>query len=179
MKTTRAELARFNLKARLVKVNLENIGVKIRPVNVKVKNQGIRMRRVKIMLRNEGLKMRGVAVRVKKVKISLCDPPTCLEEEEIEELKNLEEEDGEVEVEDLNDITSEVSVGKEIPLWARTRNYMEEVRIQLDAGPAILSSIFAPVDLDHLRLEEHDIFRLPSKTGTRPRIFSLGLNLSG
>ena len=176
MKTTRAELARFNLKARLVKVSLENIGVKIRPVNVKVKNQGIRMRRVKIMLRNEGLKMRGVAVRVNKVKISLCDPPTCFEEEEIEELKNLEEEEGEVE--DLNDITTEVSVGKEIPLWARTRNYMEEVRIQLDAGPAILSSIFAPVDLDHLRLEEHDIFRLPSKTGTRPRIFSLGLNLS-
>ena len=177
MKTTRAELARFNLKARLVKVSLENIGVKIRPVNVKVKNQGIRMRRVKIMLRNEGLKMRGVAVRVNKVKISLCDPPTCFEEEEIEELKNLEEEEGEVE--DLNDITTEVSVGKEIPLWARTRSYMEEVRIQLDAGPAILSSIFAPVDLDHLRLEEHDIFRLPSKTGTRPRIFSLGLNLSG
>ena len=177
MKTTRAELARLNLKARLVKVNLENIGVKIRPVNVKVKNQGIRMRRVKIMLRNEGLKMRGVAVRVNKVKISLCDPPTYLEEEAIEELKDLEEEEGEVE--DLNDITTEVSVGKEIPLWARTRNYMEEVRIQLDAGPAILSSIFAPVDLDHLRLEEHDIFRLPSKTGTRPRIFSLGLNLSG
>ena len=176
MKTTRAELARFNLKARLVKVSLENIGVKIRPVNVKVKNQGIRMKRAKIMLRNEGLKMRGVAVRVNKVKISLCDPPTCFEEEEIEELKNLEEEEGEVE--DLNDITTEVSVGKEIPLWARTRNYMEEVRIQLDAGPAILSSIFAPVDLDHLRLEEHDIFRLPSKTGTRPRIFSLGLNLS-
>ena len=130
------------------------------------------------MLRNEGLKMRGVVVRVKKVKISLCDPPTtCLEEEEIEELKDLEEEEGEVE--DLNDITTEVSVGKGIPLWARTRNYMEEVRIQLDAGPAILSSIFAPVDLDHLRLEEHDIFRLPSKTGTRPRIFSLGLDLSG
>ena len=177
MKTTRAELARFNLKARLVKVSLENIGVKIRPVNVKVKNQGIRMKRAKIMLRNEELKMRRVAVRVNKVKISLCDPPTCFEEEEIEELKNLEEEEGEVE--DLNDITTEVSVGKEIPLWARTRNYMEEVRIQLDAGPAILSSIFAPVDLDHLRLEEHDIFRLPSKTGTRPRIFSLGLNLSG
>ena len=177
MKTTRAELARLNLKARLVKVNLENIGVKIRPVNVKVKNQGIRMKRAKIMLRNEELKMRRVAVRVNKVKISLCDPPTCFEEEEIEELKNLEEEEGEVE--DLNDITTEVSVGKEIPLWARTRNYMEEVRIQLDAGPAILSSIFAPVDLDHLRLEEHDIFRLPSKTGTRPRIFSLGLNLSG
>ena len=176
MKTTRAELARFNLKARLVKVSLENIGVKIRPVNVKVKNQGIRMKRAKIMLRNEELKMRRVAVRVNKVKISLCDPPTCFEEEEIEELKNLEEEEGEVE--DLNDITTEVSVGKEIPLWARTRNYMEEVRIQLDAGPAILSSIFAPVDLDHLRLEEHDIFRLPSKTGTRPRIFSLGLNLS-
>ena len=176
MKTTRAELARLNLKARLVKVSLENIGVKIRPVNVKVKNQGVRIRRVKIMLRNEGLKMRGVAVRVKKVKISLCDPPTCLEEEEIEELKDLEEEEGEVE--DLNDITTEVSVGKGIPLWARTRNYMEEVRIQLDAGPAILSSIFAPVDLDHLRLEEHDIFRLPSKTGTRPRIFSLGLDLS-
>ena len=176
MKTTRAELARLNLKARLVKVNLKNIGVKIRPVNVKVKNQGIRMKRVKIMLRDEGLKMRLVAVRVKKVKISLCDPPTCLEEEEIEELKDLEEQEGEVE--DLNDITSEVSVGKEIPLWARTRNYMEEVRIQLDAGPAILSSIFAPVDLDHLRLEEHDIFRLPSKTGTRPRIFSLGLDLS-
>ena len=176
MKTTRAELARLNLKARLVKVNLENIGVKIRPVNVKVKNQGIRMKRAKIMLRNEELKMRRVAVRVNKVKISLCDPPTCFEEEEIEELKNLEEEEGEVE--DLNDITTEVSVGKEIPLWARTRNYMEEVRIQLDAGPAILSSIFAPVDLDHLRLEEHDIFRLPSKTGTRPRIFSLGLNLS-
>ena len=128
------------------------------------------------MLRNEELKMRRVAVRVNKVKISLCDPPTCFEEEEIEELKNLEEEEGEVE--DLNDITTEVSVGKEIPLWARTRNYMEEVRIQLDAGPAILSSIFAPVDLDHLRLEEHDIFRLPSKTGTRPRIFSLGLNFS-
>ena len=177
MKTTRAELARLNLKARLVKVSLENIGVKIRPVNVKVKNQGIRMKRAKIMLRNEELKMRRVAVRVNKVKISLCDPPTCFEEEEIEELKNLEEEEGEVE--DLNDITTEVSVGKEIPLWARTRNYMEEVRIQLDAGPAILSSIFAPVDLDHLRLEEHDIFRLPSKTGTRPRIFSLGLNLSG
>ena len=178
MKTTRAELARLNLKARLVKVSLENIGVKIRPVNVKVKNQGIRIRRVKIMLRNEGLKMRGVAVRVNKVKISLCDPPTtCLEEEEIEELKDLEEEEGEVE--DLNDITTEVSVGKGIPLWARTRNYMEEVRIQLDAGPAILSSIFAPVDLDHLRLEEQDIFRLPSKTGTRPRIFSLGLDLSG
>ena len=170
-------MARFNLKARLVKVSLENIGVKIRPVNVKVKNQGIRMKRAKIMLRNEELKMRRVAVRVNKVKISLCDPPTCFEEEEIEELKNLEEEEGEVE--DLNDITTEVSVGKEIPLWARTRNYMEEVRIQLDAGPAILSSIFAPVDLDHLRLEEHDIFRLPSKTGTRPRIFSLGLNLSG
>ena len=177
MKTTRAELARLNLKARLVKVSLENIGVKIRPVNVKVKNQGVRMRRVKIMLRNEGLKMRGVAVRLKKVKISHCDPPTCFEEEEIEELKDLEEEEGEVE--DLNDITTEVSVGKEIPLWARTRNYMEEVRIQLDAGPAILSSIFAPVDLDHLRLEEQDIFRLPSKTGTRPRIFSLGLDLSG
>ena len=177
MKTTRAELARLNLKARLVKVSLENIGVQIRPVNVKVKNQGIRMKRAKIMLRNEELKMRRVAVRVNKVKISLCDPPTCFEEEEIEELKNLEEEEGEVE--DLNDITTEVSVGKEIPLWARTRNYMEEVRIQLDAGPAILSSIFAPVDLDHLRLEEHDIFRLPSKTGTRPRIFSLGLNLSG
>ena len=176
MKTTRAELARLNLKARLVKVNLENIGVKIRPVNVKVKNQGIRMKRVKIMLRDEGLKMRLVAVRVKKVKISLSDPPTYLEEEKIEELKDLEEEEGDVE--DLNDITSEVSVGKEIPLWARTRNYMEEVRIQLDAGPAILSSIFAPVDLDHLRLEEHDIFRLPSKTGTRPRIFNLGLNLS-
>ena len=175
MKTTRAELARLNLKARLVKVSLENIGVKIRPVNVKVKNQGIRMRRVKIMLRNEGLKMRGVAVRVNKVKISLCDPPTtCLEEEEIEELQDLEEEEGEVE-----DLTTEVSLGKEIPLWARTRNYMEEVRIQLDAGPAILSSIFAPVDLDHLRLEEQDIFRLPSKTGTRPRIFSLGLDLSG
>ena len=166
MKTTRAELARLNLKARLVKVSLENIGVKLRPVNVRVKNQGIRMRRVKIMLRNEGLKMRGVAVRVKKVKISLCDPPTCFEEKEIEDLKDLEEEKGEVE--DLNDITTEVSVGKEIPLWARTRNYMEEVRIQLDAGPAILSSIFAPVDLDHLRLEEQDIFRLPSKTGTRP-----------
>ena len=178
MKTTRAELARLNLKARLVKVSLENIGVRIRPVNVKVKNQGVRMRRVKIMLRNEGLKMRGVAVRVNKVKISLCDPPTtCFEEEEIEELKDLEEEEGEVE--DLNDITTEVSVGKGIPLWARTRNYMEEVRIQLDAGPAILSSIFAPVDLDHLRLEEQDIFRLPSKTGTRPRIFSLGLDLSG
>ena len=132
------------------------------------------------MLRNEGLKMRGVAVRVNKVKISLCDPPTtCLEEEEIEELKDLEEQEGEGEVEDLNDITTEVSVGKGIPLWARTRNYMEEVRIQLDAGPAILSSIFAPVDLDHLRLEEQDIFRLPSKTGTRPRIFSLGLDLSG
>ena len=177
MKTTRAELARLNLKARLVKVSLENIGVKIRPVNVKVKNQGIRMRRAKIILRNERLKMRGVAVRVNKVKISLCDPPTCLEDEEIEELKDLEEEEGDVE--DLNDITTEVSVGKEIPLWARTRNYMEEVRIQLDAGPAILSSIFAPVDLDHLRLEEQDIFRLPSKTGTRPRIFSLGLDLSG
>ena len=176
MKTTRAELARLNLKARLVEVSLENIGVKIRPVNVKVKNQGIRMKRAKIMLRSEELKMRRVAVRVNKVKISLCDPPTCFEEEEIEELKDLEEEEGEVE--DLNDITTEVSVGKEIPLWARTWNYMEEVRIQLDAGPAILSSIFAPVDLDHLRLEEHDIFRLPSKTVTRPRIFSLGLNLS-
>ena len=85
--------------------------------------------------------------------------------------------DEEQHLEDLNDVTSDLVLKKGIPTWARTVNYMAEAQNQEETGSDTIFSIFAPVNLNDLRLEESDIFKT-AKTPKRLRNFSLELDLS-
>ena len=86
--------------------------------------------------------------------------------------------DEEQHLEDLNDVTSDLVLKKVIPTWARTVNYMAEAKNQEETGLDTIFSIFAPVNLNDLRLEESDIFKIPAKKPKHPRNFSLELDLS-
>ena len=86
--------------------------------------------------------------------------------------------DEDEQVEDLNDLTLDLSLRREIPTWAKTVNYMAEAKKQEETGPDNFFNIFAPVNLDDFNLEEDEIFKYPAKAAKRPRNFSLELDLS-
>ena len=162
MVTVRVDLARLRIATRPVKVKLEKIQVRTRPVEVKVRKQGIALKEVRVLLRKERLQMRRLVVRVGKSDlVSLEEQPAPFYEEE-----------------DFNDLTTEVSLRREIPTWAKTANYMVEAKKQEETSSDALFNIFAPVNLDELDLEEKEIFKIPVKTPKRPRNLSLELDLS-
>ena len=162
METARVDLTKLSIETRPVEVKLENIRVKTRPLRVKMRNQGVALKGVRIILRKQRVPMRRVVVRVGNIgKVAL------------------EEESGAVnEQVNLNDLTSDISLRREIPIWAKTVNYLAEAKKQEENGPDTLFSIFAPVNLDDLSLEEDEIFKIPAKSPKHPRNFSLELDLS-
>ena len=157
------------VKALLPKVRLENIKVKTRPVQVKLRNQGIALKGVEILLRKEKVQMRNVVVSVGNIGAESGNAALGENQPVVDEEQHLE---------DLNDVTSDLVLKKGIPTWARTVNYMAEAQNQEETGSDTIFSIFAPVNLNDLRLEESDIFKIPAKTPKRPRNFSLELDLS-
>ena len=169
MGTVRVDLARLNIKTRPVKVKLENIRVRTRPVQVKVRNQGIALKGVRVLLRKQRVQMMGTVVG----RVGNIGKPTLVSVEEQPLVANEEEQ-----LEDLNDLTLDLSLRREIPTWAKKVNFMAESKKQEETGPENLFNIFAPVNLDDFNLEEDEIFKIPSKTAKRPRNFSLELDLS-
>ena len=169
MGTVRVDLARLNIKTRPVKVKLENIRVRTRPVRVKVRNQGIALKGVRVLLRKQRVQMMGTVVG----RVGNIGKPALVSVEEQPLVANEEEQ-----LEDLNDLTLDLSLRREIPTWAKTVNFMAESKKQEETGPENLFNIFAPVNLDDFNLEEDEIFKIPAKTAKRPRNFSLELDLS-
>ena len=129
METVRVDLAKFSIKTRPVQVKLENIRVRTRPLQVKMRNQGIALRGVRILLRKQRVQMRRVVVRVGNIGKAALEKEPAINEEV-----------------DLNDLTADVSLRREIPIWARTVNFMAEAKKQEENGPDTLFNIFAPVN---------------------------------
>ena len=114
-------------------------------------------------------------MKVKDVNVMLKNIGGSQDETERNYGNSESESDDQEDVDRLDDIF-EMTLNKEVPLWAEPKNCYEKLKKQEQDKSDIVKIIFAAIDLEDL--DEEQMYKVPLKATKRPRSFSLNLDLS-
>merc|ERR1719430_2124154 len=130
----------------------------LRKVDVRLDNCGVRMARCQVKMANCGVKLHPLKINVLEENLVKVKDVVMQDERESNDTNN--ESDDQEDVDSLEDIFN-VTLKKEVPLWAEPNNCYEALVKQEDGKGDIVKTIFARINLEDL--DDEEMYKVPPK----------------